>query len=249
MAVIAIRTIITYIIVLFAVRLMGKSELSKLSPFQMVITFMIAELAAIPIESNAIPMSTGIIAIITLVFLQVCISYISIKSETFKNFVAGKPSLLIDHGKINVKELKGLRMSINDLLEQLRLANASNLTDVDYAIMESNGNLSVVLKPENRPPTSKDMGIPTDTLALPCVVLSDGIVYEKNLKKLGFDRRYLEKFVKSLGYSMPAEDKDGSAAAHSIFMVFCDENKQLHLYKEVIGGFAESVTGGGKCAH
>ena len=105
MFIICLRTIILYITVLITIRIMGKSELSKMSPFQLVVIFMIAELASIPIESPDVSIIKGMAAIFTLLFLQVFISYISIKSEGFKNFVNGKPSVLIENGKINYREL------------------------------------------------------------------------------------------------------------------------------------------------
>ena len=146
MVIILIRTVVLYLIVLFTIRVMGKSELSKMSPFQLVVIFMIAELAAIPIESSTASLINGVIAIFTLLFLQVLISLISIKSETVKNFLNGKPSILIEKGEINEQELKNPRISINDLMEQLRIGNAPSLSDVEYAVMESNGELSIIPK-------------------------------------------------------------------------------------------------------
>ena len=116
MLIVAIRTLIMYLILLLAVRIMGKSELSKMSPFQLVIVFMIAELAAIPIDSTDASLMNGIIAITVLMFLQVLISFLSIKSEFFKNFISGKPTMLIEKGKLNVKELARQRISCTCLL-------------------------------------------------------------------------------------------------------------------------------------
>ena len=112
MSIVLIRTFILYFIVLFAIRIMGKSELSKMSPFQMVVIFMIAELAAIPIESPTVSFISGVIAIFTLLFLQVLISYISIKSEKFKNFINGRPSVIIENGQINQEEMRRLRTTL-----------------------------------------------------------------------------------------------------------------------------------------
>ena len=112
MLAIFIRTIIMYLLVLLVIRLMGKAELSNMSPFQMVVVFMIAELAAIPIESTDAALEIGVLSIATLTLLQILISFISLKSEKFKHFINGKPSILIDEGKINYKELKKLRITI-----------------------------------------------------------------------------------------------------------------------------------------
>ena len=121
----------------------------------MVVLFMIAELAAIPIDSTSASLVNGVMAIFTLMFLQIMISFLSTKFEWFKNFVTDKPSVLIEKGRINIKELKKLRITNTDLMEQLRLENCPSLADVEYAIMESNGQLTVIPKAENKPVTPK----------------------------------------------------------------------------------------------
>jgi uncharacterized membrane protein YcaP (DUF421 family) len=133
--IVAVRTFIVYFAVLIALRIMGKSELSKMSPFQLVIIFMIAELAAIPVDSSDASLINGMIAVAILTFLQVLISFISIKSEWFKNFINGKPVMLIERGKLNIGELTKQRITSTDLLEQLRLENCPAISDVEYAIL------------------------------------------------------------------------------------------------------------------
>lgn len=220
MVIILIRTIILYLVVLFTIRIMGKSELSKMSPFQLVVIFMIAELAAIPIESSTASLINGVIAIFALLFLQMLISVISIKSEKFKNFINGKPSVLIDNGQINEKELKNLRISLNDLMEQLRIGNAPSLSDVEYAVMESNGELSVIPKADKKPLTPSDMSLSKEPEAMPLIIISDGILYKKNLHSLGWDENYLKGQMAGLNLS----------SYKDIFFAFCDEAKKLHIY-------------------
>lgn len=220
MAIILVRTIILYAIVLFTIRIMGKSELSKMSPFQLVIIFMIAELASIPIESSEVSLIKGAAGIFTLMFLQVLISMISIKSEKFKNFINGKPSILIEKGEINENELKKLRISLNDLLEQLRIENASSLSDVEYAVMESNGELSVIQKADKKPVTPGDMGIIKEPESMPLILISDGVLYRNNLLSLGWDEAYLKN-------QMAAADL---TSYKEIFFAFSDEKKKLHIY-------------------
>ena len=223
MLIVAIRTLIMYLVLLLAVRIMGKSELSKMSPFQLVIVFMIAELAAIPIDSADASLINGIIAITMLMFLQVLISFLSIKSESFKNFISGKPTMLIEKGKLNVKELTRQRISCTDLLEQLRLENCPSISDVEYAILESNGQLSVIPKAKNRPLTPKDMEIP----------VSDGVVYDRNLILAGIDRINFDNKLKSAGIS----------SVKDIFLAFCDSEKKIHIYtaEKEIGPYAKEV--------
>lgn len=220
MLIVAIRTFVLYIIVLIAVRIMGKSELSKMSPFQLVIVFMIAELAAMPIDDPSTSLINGVMAIFTLMLLQVLISFFSIKSEKFKNLVSGKPSILIEKGKLNIKELKKLRITSTDLLEQLRLANCPSLSDVEYAIMEANGQLTVIPKADQKPLTPKDMGLTVNNGLLPMVVVSDGTVYNKNLLAAGVPEELFRQKLRDSGIS----------SYKDIFLAFYDENKSFHVY-------------------
>ena len=220
MSIVLIRTFILYFIVLFAIRIMGKSELSKMSPFQMVVIFMMAELAAIPIEAPTVSFISGVIAIFTLLFLQVLISYISIKSEKFKNFINGRPSVIIENGQINREEMRRLRISINDLMEQLRLGNTPSIADVNYAVLESNGSLSIIPKPDRKTVTIKDMGIPAKKEILPSVIISDGTVYEENLTNAGLDAGALKAKLASCGIESFAD----------VFLAVCDESRRLHIY-------------------
>lgn len=220
MSIVLIRTIILYFIVLFAIRIMGKSELSKMSPFQMVVIFMIAELAAIPIESPTVSFISGVIAIFTLLLLQVLISYISIKSEKFKNFINGRPSVIIENGQINQEEMKRLRISINDLMEQLRLGNTPSISDVDYAVLESNGSMSIIARPDKKTVTLKDMGIPAKEEILPSVIISDGTLYEENLTRAGLDTSVLSAQLAACSIGSFKE----------VFLAVCDENRRLHIY-------------------
>ena len=220
MLIVAIRTFILYTAVLFAVRLMGKSELSKMSPFQMVVLFMIAELAAIPIDSTSASLINGVMAIFTLMFLQIAISFLATKCDWFKGLVTDKPSVLIEKGKLNENELKRLRITSTDLMEQLRLANCPSLSDVQYAIMESNGQLTVIPKAENKPLAPKDMQLAVSEGALPMLIISDGKLYEKNLHALGINKNELDAKLQNASLS----------DYRKIFLAFYDENKQIHVY-------------------
>ena len=206
MLIVCIRTFILYVVVLFALRVMGKSELSKMSTFQMVVLFMIAELASIPIDSPSSSLINGAVAIFTLLFLQVLLSYVSIKNEKFKNFINGRPSIIIDKGMLNVKEMERLRITINDLFEQLRIGNCPSITDVEYAVMESNGQLSIIAK--------------TDQEKLPLVVVSDGAIYEENLANAGIDYDTLMCMIEAKGIT----------ALNEVFVAFYDGNSMFHVY-------------------
>ncbi len=206
MIIICIRTFLIYISLLIAFRIMGKAELSKVSTFQMVVLFMIAELAAIPIDSPSASVINGITAIFTLLLLEVLFSFLSIKSSRLKQFINGKPTVLIDNGSINVKEMRRLRISIDDLLEQLRIENCPSISDAAYAVMEPNGELSVIKT------TSKE--------ALPITLVSDGVLCEGNMKQAGIDRSDLLHMLKEKGISDIKE----------VFIAFYDTQRQFHVF-------------------
>lgn len=220
MIIILIRTLFLYLAVLFVLRVMGKGELSKMDPFQMVVLFMIAELAALPIESPDVGILDGITALAGLLFLEVLISYVSLKSEKFKRLVSGKPSVLIEKGRIDAKELESLRISINDLSEQLRLKNVPSISDVDYAILEANGDLSVIPKPDKKPLTPKDLSIPMKSETLPIVLIADGYLYQDSLTKAQLSENRLKSELLTLGVTDYSQ----------VFICFSDENKKIHVY-------------------
>lgn len=220
MTIILIRTVILYLIILFVMRIMGKAELSKMSPFQLIISFMIAELAAIPIEAPDVSMINGVTAIFTLLFLQVLISFLSIKSERLKNLFSGTPSVLIDKGKINQGELKKLRITINDLMEQLRIGSCPSISDVEYAVMESNGALSIIPKAGKKNLTAEDMSIEKERESMPVVLITDGILYRNNIETAGWNEAQLKEALSSNGIS---RYKD-------VFLAFCDEHSRLHIF-------------------
>ena len=220
LTIILIRTVILYMVILFFIRIMGKAELSKMSPFQLIVSFMIAELAAIPIESPDVSMITGVTAIFTLLFLQVFISFLSIKSERIKNIFSGTPSIIIDNGEINLKEMKKLRITTNDLLEQLRIGGCPSISDVEYAVMESNGALSIIKKSETKPLTAKDLSIKKEKGSLPVILITDGTLYSGNLITSGWNETQLKKALSDSGI-LRYED---------VFLAFCDENSKLHIF-------------------
>ncbi len=231
---ILLRTVILYSVALFIIRVMGKGDLSRMDPFQIVVLFMIAELAALPIETPDISLFTGLTALLTLLLLDVAISFLALKIPAFKRIITGKASILIKNGMINEKEMKRLRISADDLAEQLRLKNFPSIADVDYAIMESNGDLSVVPKPSKSPVTKKDLGISSQKEKLPLIVIADGKIYESNLAKIEIDKSFL------LGQLAVKGVKDYK----EIFLCFSDEMGQLHIYPKAIQNGKEKTSEG-----
>ena len=170
---------------------MGKRQIGQLQPSELVVALIIADLAAVPMSEVGIPLINGIIPIITLFIMEELLSYLSLKSERARGLISGKPSILIERGIIMEKELQQLRYNLNDLLEQLRLKNFSNVEDVNYAILETSGQLSVIPKEEKKPVTLKDMNIKTQIQHLPVTVIIDGRIISDNLYKIGLSNNWL----------------------------------------------------------
>ncbi|MBF8984155.1 DUF421 domain-containing protein [Lutibacter sp. B2] len=160
---------------------MGKSELSEMQPFELVITLMIAELACIPMEDLDFPLIHGILAIVSLLFIQVSLAFLTLKSSIFRRVVCGKPTVLIERGVIQIKALKQLRININDLLQQIRLKDCPNIEDIDFAIMETNGDLSIIKKSKKNVVTLDDLNITSTYKGLPITLIIDGYINKTNL--------------------------------------------------------------------
>ena len=194
-----VRAIILYLIVLVVMRLMGKREIGQLQPFELAISIMIADLASIPMSELGIPISNGIIPILGLLVMYMFISILNMKSVNFRKIMSGQPAILIYRGKIDEKVLKRESITINELQERLRVDNIFNLGDVEYAILETNGELTVIQKPEKRPLTPQDMNIVPEYEGIPYDLVVEGKIMHENLKALGKDKKWIEKQLKEFG--------------------------------------------------
>ncbi len=186
-----IKTVIIYFFAMFAVRLMGKRQVGELQPFELIIAVMIAEVASMPLASSGVPITYGIVPITMLLLLHNAIAFISMKSEKLRAIVSGKPSIIIHKGIINEKELKKLSYNFNDLFEQLRVKNVMSISDVHYAVLETNGELSIMLKPEKRGLQPEDMNIAPPNPGFCYDIIIDGKLKQKNLEALGFNEEDL----------------------------------------------------------
>lgn len=189
-----IRSIILYIIVLVVMRLMGKREIGQLQPFELAISIMIADLASIPMADTGIPITNGIIPILGLLVMHLVISIINIKSIRGREIICGRPSILIYRGKIDEKVLRKERFTVNELEERLRGNNIVNIGDIEYAILETSGQVTVIQKPEKRNTTPADFNIQPDYEGIPYDLVIDGKVHE-NLKIIGKNYEWLRKQV------------------------------------------------------
>ncbi len=189
------RSIVLYIIVLIVMRLMGKREIGQLQPFELAISIMIADLASIPMTDTGIPIFNGIIPILGLLIMHLIISIINLKSSKAREIICGRPSILIYRGKINENNLKKERFTINELEERLRGNNVVNLGDVEYAILETSGQVTVIQKPDKRNSIPQDFNIMPEYEGIPYDLVVDGKVMEENLKAIGKDYNWLKKQV------------------------------------------------------
>lgn len=195
-----LRAIIIYIFVLIVMRLMGKREIGQLQPFELVISMMIADLASIPLTESGVPLFKGIISILGLLIMHLLISVINMKSVVLRGIICGKPNMLIYRGKINEKALIKERFTINELQEKLRTNGVMSLGDVEYAILETSGDLSVVQKPNKRTTTPEDFNIEPEYEGIPYDLVIDTKVQHENLKILGKNYKWLEREVKKFGF-------------------------------------------------
>ena len=193
MLIILVRTIILYILVLIVMRFMGKREIGQLQPFELAISIMIADLATIPMSELGIPITNGIIPILGLLLMHLLISVLNMKSIKFRQIICGKPNILIYRGKIDEKALKKERFTINELEERLRGANIMNLGDVEYAILETSGQITVIPKPNKRTTIPEDFNIEPEYEGIPYDLVIDGEIMRKNLLKIGKDEIWLKK--------------------------------------------------------
>lgn len=196
MIVVFIRTIILYAIVVVIMRMMGKRQIGQLQPFELVIAIMVSDLASIPMQDIGIPLLYGIIPIVTMLFIQILLSFIQLKSQKFRQVLCGKPSLLIKNGQIQMQELKSQRFNLNDLMEELRIKGYFNLEDIEYAVLETSGQISVITKTSKETVTKEDIKIEPVQEKLPITLVLDGKIQDENIKILKKDKKWLYSLFK-----------------------------------------------------
>ena len=201
MKILFFRIIIIYLLVFAVIRLSGKRQLSQLQPFDFVITLLIADLAALPIENPQTPLSYGVVPIAVLFLLEKLIAHLVLKSKKIRKIACGSPLLIINNGKLEENTMRQANYSVLDLTEHLRTLSVFNIDDVLYAILETNGDLSVMLKPEADTPTCKDMNITRKQPILSHLLITDGEIMEKSLNAIGKNAAWLEKQLNTVGIS------------------------------------------------
>ncbi len=205
MFVVIFRTVILFFLVVVVMRLMGKRQIGQLQPYELAVLIMVSALAAIPMEDIGIPLGNSIIPIVLLFSFQVLVSHFSQKNERVRAVICGRPSVLIKNGQIVEQVMRDLRMNMNDLLEQLRIAGFPNICEVEFAVMETNGEMSVIPKSQCRPLVPRDLGIATAYEGIPHPLIIDGNVNYENLGKIELNEQWLLQELSRFGIKTPAE--------------------------------------------
>ena len=190
-----VRTIILYLLLIGVVRLMGKRQIGQMEPSEFVVTMLVANLASIPMQDGGIPLYSGVVPIATVLGVELVLSALSMKSLGVRRLLCGKPVILIENGKILQKNLKKTRVTIDELTGHLREKDVLDLQAVQYAILETNGNLSVFPYPKERPASAKDAGVQTKKQYFPITIVSDGVLMKENLAVAGKDRAWVDKVL------------------------------------------------------
>lgn len=199
MSIIIIRSLILYILVVFSVRLMGKRQLGELQPSELVITILVSNIATLPLEDTDIPIIVGVTPILSLVCFEVIVSWLILRMPKLRKVISGSPKIIISNGKINRNVMRELRFSVDDLMTAMRGKDIFDISEVQFAIVETTGSISVMKKPEKDIPTRDDLNIPADNIDPPQVVVSDGVVIQAALKSLGFNEQFVKNVSKKSG--------------------------------------------------
>lgn len=202
MSVPLLRTLILYAAVILAVRLMGKRQISELDPSELVITILISDLAAVPMQDLGIPLIAGLVPIAALIIVEIAMSALSLHSRSFRRLLNGQPAILIRKGQLDIAKLRQLRLTTDEVVETLRKQNVASVADVKYGVLEPDGTLTVVLRPQQQPVTAAMLGLSPDDAGLPLVVISDGKLVPRSLALLSLSAQDIERRLKKSGLAV-----------------------------------------------
>ena len=215
------RTVILYIFVTLGIRLMGKRQIGEMQPNELVVTLLISEIAAIPLQDTSQPILDGVVAIFTLVILEIIISVTAMKSIIVRKLMNGKSAVIIKNGVVDQQAMKNVRMTVLDLVELLRGQNVFDISTVAFAVLEVNGNLSILLKSSEQPATSGDLKLYKEAAVLPLPVISDGKLINESLKALETDSVKIKKIL-----------DDNNTVIENVFLMTMDRDAKFTLIKK-----------------
>lgn len=217
-----IRTIILYLLIVIALRIMGKRQVGQLEPTELVVTLMISDLASTPMGHVSVPLIHGVIPIVTLIIAEATLSFLNLKCRRLRKIISGTPVIIIRNGKIVENELEHLRLNIDDLMEELRTNGNPDINKIEYAIFETTGALSVIPKALSRPATPGDFDMDLKYSGLPFMLICDGKVSKYALSELKKDEKWLEKQLKA----------KGAKNADEVLLAGIDESGKFYLQKK-----------------
>ena len=200
------RTVLLYAILIVGIRAMGKRQIGELEPVELVLMLLISDLAAVPMQDFGIPLLNGAVPIVTLLALSMLLSFFSMRNVRFHRLICGNPTVLIENGVIRQDAMRRNRFTLDELLEELRAQGVTDLTSVKYAVLETNGRLSVLLRADAAPATPRQLGRTVkDDVSLPVVLVGDGRVRIGNLRGRGLDEAWLGATLRRHGFRSPRE--------------------------------------------
>ena len=220
MLTIFIRTVLIYAILTIIIRVMGKRQLGELDVCELVITILLSEIASLPITNPEKSLIDAIIPIVTLAALEILTSALILVSPKLKKILSSKPSVLIAHGIVDKTAMRKVRISIEDLVSQIRQNGIFELDEVDYAILEENGKMSIIPKSKNRQPDMKDLNITVDDSGVMHIIISDGQINSHGLRLINKDKKWV---IKQLS--------DRSIAVRDVFCMTCNDAGKIYIIK------------------
>ena len=190
------RTLILYLVLILVIRLMGKRQIGEMEPAEFVVTMLVANLAAIPMQDGGIPLYSGLVPILTVLGLELVLSWLTLRSQGFRRILCGKPVILIENGRILQQQLRQTRITMDELMGHLREKDVLSPRHVQYAILETNGTLSVFPYPEHMPPSAREAGVQVKPAWLPVTIIEDGVLLGENLRLSGKDEAWVGETLK-----------------------------------------------------
>ncbi len=219
-----VRTVVLYIFLTFGVRLMGKRQIGDMQPNELIVTLLISEIAAIPLQDTSQPLLFGIVAIFMLVVLEIAVSILAMKFRKIRKLMNGKSVVIIKNGEIDQKAMKDVRMTVLDLIELLRGQDVFDISTVAFAVLEVNGDLSVLLKSTEQSATVKDLKLTPEPAVLPLPVITDGKIEHDSLDALKVTEDELNKLLKI-----------NKTEVQDVFLMTMDRNKEINIVKNKEG--------------
>lgn len=212
------RTAILYLLLIVGLRLTGKRQIGELEPIELVLTMLLSDLASVPMQDFGIPLVNGVIPIVTLLAMSMLLSCVSLRNVRFRTLICGKPAIIIRNGKLQQDAMRHNRLTLDELFEELRTQGVTDISDVKYAVLETGGQLSVLLRTAAQPATPKQMRLDCeDDVFLPTVIINDGRLLRGNLRQTGHDEAWLQAQLSENGVDAPSQ----------VFLLSIDERGEI----------------------